>query len=74
MDTSNRLFCFVVLQIKGLTAARDLDKQSLLHLLSFMEDTLNKHWADHESFIALQERILALRMILEESGEGNNLG
>ncbi len=30
---------------------------------------LQVHWHDHEGFVALQERVLALRMILEEAGD-----
>ena len=48
------------------------DKQTLNHYLSFIENTLHKYFSDHESFIDLQERILALRMILEEAGNDSN--
>jgi len=40
----------------------------MLQVLSFVEEELKKHWSDHEGFVNLQERLLALRMILEESG------
>jgi len=46
----------------------------MLQILSFIEDGLKKHWSDHEGFVNLQERILALRMVLEESGNGDNNG
>jgi hypothetical protein len=58
-------------EISSLTSVKDIDKQSLLHQLSFIEDTLQKHWADHDGFTALQERILALRFILEETGDSD---
>jgi len=48
------------------------DKQTLNHYLSFIENTLHKYFSDHEGFIDLQERILALRMILEEAGGDSN--
>ena len=48
---------------------QDVDKQTLSDYLSYIEDTLQKHWSDHDCFINLQERILALRMILEEVGD-----
>ena len=41
----------------------------MLRILDFIENTLKVHWQDHEGFVALQERVLALRMILEEAGD-----
>jgi len=46
----------------------------MIHLLTVIETTLQKYWADDAGFINLQERILALRMILEEGGEGTAQG
>ena len=61
---------FVLLfQINVLKSIEDLDKADLLRILDFIENTLKVHWQDHEGFVALQERVLALRMILEEAGE-----
>ena len=48
-----------------------MDKQSLVDFLSFIETALQKYWADQPSFVDLQERILALRMILEEIGDNS---
>jgi len=59
-------------EISALTSVQDIDKQTLLDLLSFIEDTLKKHWSDHHGFISLQERILALRMVLEDAEEGDH--
>ncbi len=58
-----------MLQINILKSIEDLDKADLLRILDFIENTLKVHWQDHEGFLALQERVLALRMILEEAGE-----
>lgn len=52
----------------------DVDKEHLLQLLSHIEDTLRKHWSDQEGFVSLQERLLALRMALEEIGDGEEKG
>ena len=51
-----------------------MDKDNLLDVLTKIEDTLKKYWSDHEGFMSLQERILSLRMILEEIGEGVSTG
>jgi len=51
-----------------------VDKQTLSDYLSFIETTLHKFWADHDCFVNLQERILALRMILEEIGDETGEG
>ncbi|KAK2143119.1 hypothetical protein LSH36_875g01062 [Paralvinella palmiformis] len=63
-----RLLCYMLL-IEAIRSIRRLDKQELLRILDYVEDTLKRHWSDHEGFINLQERILALRMILEEVGD-----
>lgn len=52
----------------------DLDKDKLLKILSEVEETLRKYWADHEGFVNIQERISALRLILEEFGDENPEG
>ena len=46
------------------------DKQELRRVMGVIEDTLKSHWSDHEGFVNLQERLLALRMILDENGDG----
>ncbi len=46
---------------------RNVDKQELMRILDFIESTLKVHWNDHEGFINMSERILALKMILEEA-------
>ena len=63
-----------VIQIQSLTRLEDMDKDNLLDVLTKIEDTLKKYWSDHEGFMSLQERILSLRMILEEIGEGVSTG
>jgi len=55
-----------------MTQVQDVDKQTLSDFLTFIETTLQKHWADHDCFIDLQERILVLRMILEEAGDSTD--
>lgn len=52
----------------------DIDKEHLLQLLSHIENTLRKHWSDQEGFVSLQERLLALRIALEEVGDGEEKG
>ena len=46
-----------------------MDRQDLLRILDYIENTLKAHWADHEGFHNLQERILMLRMILEQTDD-----
>lgn len=46
------------------------DKKELDRVMGVIEDTLKTHWGDHEGFIVLQERLLALKMILAEHGDG----
>lgn len=46
------------------------DKSELKRVMGVIEDTLKTHWGDHEGFINLQERLLALKMILDEQGDG----
>jgi len=63
-----------MMQVTSLNQAPDVDKQSLIQFLTFIEDTLHKYWSDYDGFINLQERILSLRMILEEGGAGDSGG
>jgi len=58
----------------ALTQVQDVDKQRLSDYLSFIENTLQKFWADHDCFIDLQERILVMRLILEEIGNDTSKG
>ena len=60
---------FQLLQIQTLKSIQGLDKRDLLRILQFIESTLQKHWSDHEGFVNLQERLLALKLILEEDIE-----
>lgn len=48
------------------------DKQELLRVLKYIETTLQQHWHEYGDFQELQERILRLKMILEESPEDRN--
>ena len=70
VDTNyhNALLLFVF-QINMLQSIKELEKDDLKRILGFIENTLQKHWSDHEGFINLQERILALLMILDEAGD-----
>ena len=43
-----------------------VEKNWMLDILIFIEETLKQHWLENEGFINLQERLLAVRMILEE--------
>ena len=43
------------------------DKGSLLRILDFIDETLRVHWSDHEGFNTLQERMLMVRMILNDA-------
>ena len=46
------------------------DKKELKRVMEVIDDTLKQHWSDHEGFTVLQERLLALKMILDEQGDG----
>ena len=46
-----------------------MDRQDLLRILQFIENSLKGNWSAHEGFQYLQERMLMLRMILEKSGD-----
>lgn len=59
----------VSFQISLMRSIPPLDKQDLMRILDHIEDSLKVHWSDHEGFLTLQERVLQLRMILEESGD-----
>lgn len=45
----------------------DEEKKQLLNVLQYIEETLLKNWNGYGGFEELQEKILRLRMILEES-------
>jgi hypothetical protein len=45
----------------------DQQRKELLNVLQYIEDTLLKNWNGYGGFEELQEKILRLRMILEES-------
>nr|KAG5690270.1 hypothetical protein BaRGS_018622 [Batillaria attramentaria] len=47
------------------------DKEELLRVLKYIESTLQQHWHEYGDFHELQERILRLRMIIEEAPEGS---
>ncbi|XP_025079155.1 microtubule-actin cross-linking factor 1-like isoform X5 [Pomacea canaliculata] len=46
------------------------DKVELLRVIKYIESTLQEHWQEYGDFQELQERILRLRMIIEEAPEG----
>jgi len=54
-------------EIKLLKSIKDMERSELLRILDFIENSLKVHWSDNEAFINLQERILALKMILEDA-------
>ncbi|CAG5121181.1 unnamed protein product [Candidula unifasciata] len=65
-------------EAKLLQAMEDSDKQELLRILLFIEESLSKTWSDYDDFKELQERIARLRKILgaasgKDSGSGNSL-
>ena len=55
------------LQIQMLQCMTDKERKELLGVLKYIEDTLLKNWNGYGGFEELQEKILRLRMILEES-------
>ena len=55
------------LQIQMLQCMNDKERKELLGVLKYIEDTLLKNWNGYGGFEELQEKILRLRMILEES-------
>lgn len=71
-----RLMCFMLLvfqadyedaNIKLMKSIAPEDKRSLLRILDFIDETLRVHWSDHEGFNTLQERMLMVRMILNDA-------
>ncbi|ESO08150.1 hypothetical protein HELRODRAFT_190915 [Helobdella robusta] len=73
-----RLICYTITafqpdyndeEITALKQMNDITKSELLSVLTRVEEALRKHWADHEGFVSIQERVSALRMILEEMGD-----
>ena len=59
-----------MLQIAVLQAMKDEDKEELLRILKYIEDSLQTTWSQYSDYQELEERILRLRMILEDSPEG----
>ncbi len=53
-------------QIHAIKSMPKMEKSDMLRALDTVEDSMKKHWQDHEGFTNLQERILALRLVLEE--------
>ena len=49
---------------------KDEDKEELLRILKYIEDSLQTTWSQYSDYQELEERILRLRMILEDSPEG----
>ncbi|XP_076436065.1 uncharacterized protein LOC143275670 [Babylonia areolata] len=47
------------------------DKEELLRVLQYIEDTLKQHWHQYGNFQELQERIHRLQMIIEEAPEAD---
>ncbi|XP_048745096.1 uncharacterized protein LOC125658065 isoform X3 [Ostrea edulis] len=54
-------------EIQMLQCMSDEEKKQLLNVLQYIEETLLKNWNGYGGFEELQEKILRLRMILEES-------
>ncbi|XP_022288564.2 uncharacterized protein LOC111100765 isoform X1 [Crassostrea virginica] len=54
-------------EIQMLQCMNDKERKELLGVLKYIEDTLLKNWNGYGGFEELQEKILRLRMILEES-------
>lgn len=50
-----------------LQCMNDKERKELLGVLKYIEDTLLKNWNGYGGFEELQEKILRLRMILEET-------
>ena len=56
----------ILYQIQTMKTIPPMDKRDLLRILEFIESSLQPQWANHEGFVILQERLLSLRLILEE--------
>ncbi|XP_061194128.1 uncharacterized protein LOC133202340 isoform X3 [Saccostrea echinata] len=56
-------------EIQMLQCMPEKDKKDLTGVLKYIEDTLLKNWNGYGGFEELQEKILRLNMILEESGD-----
>uniref|UniRef100_K1R091 Plectin-1 n=1 Tax=Magallana gigas TaxID=29159 RepID=K1R091_MAGGI len=54
-------------EIQMLQCMNDKERKELLGVLKYIEDTLLKNWNGYGGFEELQEKILRLRMILEET-------
>lgn len=50
-----------------LQCMNDKERKELLGVLKYIEDTLLKNWNGYGGFEELQEKMLRLRMILEET-------
>jgi len=61
-------------EIALLQAMSASDRAQLLRILNFIESELMVHWAGYGDFDELQERILRLKMILEDAPEANGHG
>ena len=77
----HRMICFLLLvfnsdydddKIKTMTSI-DLDeKEELMDIMKYLEETLGVHWTDHEGYSVLQERLLAVRMIMDDKKNMKN--
>lgn len=60
-------WCSFYFQVNSLQSMPAKKRMDLLRILEYIEDTLLQHWGEYGQFQELQERILRLRMILEDS-------
>lgn len=67
---SDEMRCLSVRQTALLQQLSPEDKVELLRVIKYIESTLQEHWQEYGDFQELQERILRLRMIIEEAPEG----
>ncbi|XP_041357695.1 uncharacterized protein LOC121374644 isoform X2 [Gigantopelta aegis] len=57
-------------EVAVLQAMKDEDKVELLRILKYIEKSLQPNWSEYSDYQELEERMLRLKMILEESPAG----
>lgn len=59
-------------EVKSLQMIPSSNKEEILSTLKYIEGTLASHWGEYPDFQELQERLLRLRVILEEANGDSN--
>ncbi|CAH1781428.1 unnamed protein product [Owenia fusiformis] len=59
-------------EIEVLQSLEIKDREEIYRILALIEDTLSGNWSDYAGFVLLQEKLLSLKLVLEESGDEVN--